>query len=88
MYLNRLCKENYFKTFFQNNKKDSKKDMVVKNSHQYQYIWKRLSTTYSKYSQKKTISDDHIIANHFNSFFASTAEKLLKKILRLRKLSI
>ena len=28
----------------------------------------------------KTISDDHIVANHFNSFFTSIAGKLLKKI--------
>ena len=33
----------------------------------------------------KTISDDHIIANHFNNFFTSIVGKLLKKIPKAKK---
>ena len=33
----------------------------------------------------KTISDDCIIANHFNDFFTSIAGKLLKKIPKAKK---
>ena len=33
----------------------------------------------------KTRSDDHIIANQFNSFFISIAGKLLKKFLRVKR---
>ena len=34
---------------------------------------------------KKTTSDNFIIANHFNSFFTSIAGKLLKKIPKAKK---
>ena len=47
--------------------------------------------TYKNVSQKltlnidnKTISDDHIIANYFNSFFTSIAGELLKRFQRLK----
>ena len=33
----------------------------------------------------KTTSDDFIIAKHFNNFFTSIAEKLLKKIIEAKK---
>ena len=33
----------------------------------------------------KTTSDDYIIANHFNCFFASIARKILKKIPKAKK---
>ena len=33
----------------------------------------------------KTTSDDYIIANHFNSFFASIARKILKKFPKAKK---
>ena len=59
--------------------------MWYKNSH---------TKTSNNISQKltlnidnKTISDDHIIANHFNSFFTSIAGKLLKKIPKAKKIS-
>ena len=60
-------------------------------------IWFRIKTLiYSKTSKNvaqklglnidnKTISNDHIIVNHFNSFFTSIAGKLLKKIPKAKK---
>ena len=86
--LSRLCKENYFKTYFETNKNDSNR------------IWYgikiQINTTISKTGShhitlnidNKTTSDDFIIANHFNNFFMSIAGKLLKKFLRLRRLSV
>ena len=83
--LNRRSKENYFKMFFEINKKDLKK------------IWDGIKTLISTKSSKKgshqlilnidykTTSDDYIIANHFNSFFTSIAGKILKKIAKAKK---
>ena len=83
--LSRLCKENYFKTYFETNKKDSNR------------IWYgikiQINTTISKTGSNritlnidnKTTSDDFIIANHFNNFFMSIAGKLLKKIPKAKK---
>ena len=81
--LSRLCKENYFKTYFETNIKDSK------------IIWYGIKTLINTKISKtgshhitlnidnKTMSDDFIITNHFHSFFMSIAGKLLKKFLRL-----
>ena len=83
--LSRLCKENYFKTYFETNKKDSNR------------IWYgikiQINTTISKAGShhitlnidNKTTSDDFIIANYFNNFFMSIAGKLLKKIPKAKK---
>ena len=83
--LSRLCKENYFKTYFETNIKDSNR------------IWYgikiQINTTISKTGShhitlnidNKTTSDDFIIANHFNNFFMSIAGKLLKKIPKAKK---
>ena len=73
--LNRLCKENYFKTYFETNEKDPKRiwntNINVKISKTgYHHITLNIDN--------KTTSDDFIIANHFNSFFSSIAGKLLK----------
>ena len=76
--LTRVCKEEYYKSFFQNNKKDSKK------------VWEGVrsivSITNKKSIQninlnidKETITDDKEISNHFNKFFSSIAGKLVKK---------
>ena len=86
--LNRLCKENYFKTYFETNKKDSKRIWYgVKN-----LINTKISKTGSHHItlniDNKTTSDDFIIANHFNSFFTSKLENCLKKFLRLRRPSV
>ena len=75
--LNRLWKENFFKTYFETKKKDSKR------------IWYGVKTLINTKISKtgyhhitlnidnKTTSDDLIISNHFNSFFTSIAGKLL-----------
>ena len=80
--LNRLCKENYFKTYFETNKKDSKRIWYVIKT----LINAKIPKTGSHHITLN--SDDFIIANHFNSFFTSIAGKLLKKFLRLRRLSV
>ena len=80
-----LCKENYFKTYFETNKKDLKR------------IWYGIKTLINTKTSKtrshhitlnidnKTTSDDFIIANHFNSFFMSIAGRLLQKIPKAKK---
>ena len=78
--LNRLCKENCCKTYFETNKKDSRRRWYGRKT----LINTKISKTGSHHItfniDNKTTSDDFIIANHFNSFFTSIAEKLLKKI--------
>ena len=77
--LTRVCKEEYYKSFFQDNKKDSKK------------VWEGIRSIVSVTNKKsrqninlnidnETITDDKIISNHFNKFFSSIAGKLVKKI--------
>ena len=87
--LNCLCKENYFKIYFETNKNDSKRIW-------YDGIKTLIKTKISKTGShhitlnvdNKTTSDNFITANHFNSFFTSIAGKLLKKFLRLRTPSV
>ena len=79
-----LCKENYFKTYFETNKKDLKR------------IWYGIKTLINTKISKtgshitlnidnKTTSDEFIIANHFNNFFTSIAGKRLKNIPQAKK---
>ena len=76
--LTKVCKEEHYKSFFHDNKKDSKK------------VWEGIrsivSITNKKSIQninlnidKETITDDKEISNHFNKFFSSIAGKLVKK---------
>ena len=51
----------------------------------YTKTFKNVSQKLTLNIDNKTISDDHIIANHFNSFFTSIAGKLLKKIPKAKK---
>ena len=73
------------KTYFETNKKDSKRIWYGIKT----FINLKISNTGSHpitlNVDNKTTPDDFIIANHFNSFFASIAEKLLKKIPKAKK---
>ena len=77
--LNHLCKENYLKAYFETNKKDLKR------------IWYGIKISKTRSHRitlnidNKTISDDFIIVNHFNSFFTSVAGKLLKIFFKAKK---
>ena len=77
--LTRACKEDYYKSFFQDNKKDSKK------------IWEGVRSIVSVTNKKsvqninfntdnETITDDKVISNYFNKFFSSIAGRLVRKI--------
>ena len=76
--LTRVCKEDYYKSFFKDNKKDSKK------------IWEGIRSTVSVTNKKSIqninliidneITDEKLISNHFNKFFSSIAGKLVRKI--------
>ena len=81
--LNRLCKEDYFKAFFETNKKDS--NWFGMTTLIYTKTSKSVSQKLTLNIDNKTRSDDHIIANQFNSFFISIAGKLLKKFLRVKR---
>ena len=77
--LTRVCKEDYYKSFFQDNKKDSKKI--------WQGIRSIVSVTNKKSKQNinlnidnETITDDKVISNHFKKFFSSIAGKLIREI--------
>ena len=76
--LTRVCKEKYYKSFFQENKTDSMK------------VWEGVRSTVSTKNKNsiqnislniynKTTTDDKVISNHFNKFFSSVAVKLFKK---------
>ena len=83
--LNRFCRENYFKTFFETNKKGSKKIWYSTKTFISTKTSKKGSQQLTLNIDNKTISDDYIIASHFNSFFTSIAGKLLKKIPKAKK---
>ena len=81
--LTRQCKEDYFKSYFENNKNskeiwsDIRNLINIKNSINSQQIALNI------YNQ--TITDDFFIANQFNNFFTSIASKLVEKIQSLNK---
>ena len=77
--LTRISKEKYYKSFFEDNKKDSKKVwegirsiINVKNE--------KSSNNISLNIDNETITDDLTISNHFNNFFTSVAKNLVNKI--------
>ena len=76
--LTRVFKEEYYKSFFQDNKKDSKK------------VWEGIRSIVSVTNKKsmqntnlnidnETATDDKVIFNHLNKFISSMAGKLVKK---------
>ena len=74
-----MCKEDYYKSFFQDSKKDSKKI--------WQGIRSIVSVTNKKSKQNinlnidnETITDDKVSSNHFKKFFSSIAGKLIREI--------
>ena len=81
--LTRTCKEDYYKDYFETNKKDVKK------------IWNGLRNLINiKKSNKtskqimlnineKTTTDNKITANHFDEFFTSIAGKLHRFFIRI-----
>ena len=77
--LSRLCKENYWKTYIQTNKKDWRRIWYGIKTLLNTNISKTGSHHITLNVDNKTTSDNFIIANHFNSFFTSKAGKLLKK---------
>ena len=83
--LNHLWEENYFKTYFETNKKDSRKIWYGIKTLINTKISKTGSHHITLNIDNKTNSDDFIIANHFSNFFASIAGKLLKKIPKVKK---
>ena len=79
-----INKEDYFKSYFENNKQNSKE------------IWNRIRNLINiKFFEKsqqitliinnQTIADDFFIANQFNNFFISIASKLVEKICTSKK---
>ena len=77
--LTRVCKENYYQSFFENNKTNSKKIwsgirsiLNMKNT--------KASKKYSHLINKPLTTIEKDIANHFNNFFTSIAQKLVEKI--------
>ena len=81
-HLNRECKEEYCKSFFQENQRKKKKSTKVCTG-----ITSILSVTNKSSIQSislnkdnETITDDEIISNHLNKFFTSVARNLIKKI--------
>ena len=77
--LTRISKEKYYKSLFEDNKKDSNKVwegirsvINVKNE--------KSSNNISLNIDNETITDDLTISNHFNNFFTSVAKNLVNKI--------
>ena len=73
--LTRVCKENYYQSFFENNKTNSKKIWSGIRS-----ILNMKNTKANKKYDKALTRNEKDIANHFNTFFTSIAQKLVKKI--------
>ena len=80
MALTRICKEDYYKDYFETNKKDAKKiwnslrNLInIKKSN-------KISKQIMLNIMEKTTTDNKIIANQFNEFFTLIAGKLTEKI--------
>ena len=80
MALTRTCKEDYYKDYFETNKKDAKKiwnslrNLInIKKSN-------KISKQIMLNIMEKTTTDNKIIANQFNEFFTLIAGKLTEKI--------
>ena len=67
--LNHLCKEDYSKACFETNKKDLKKVWFNMKTLIYTKTSENVSQKLTLNIDNKAISYDHIITNHFNSFF-------------------
>ena len=75
--LSRICKENYYKEYFEDNRKNTKKlwsgirSIINIKNKKFQNI--------SPTIDSKTVTNSNILANHFNKFFTSIAGRLLQK---------
>ena len=76
--LTRICKGNYYKEYFEDNRKNAnnlwsgiKSIINIKNKK----LW-NISLTIDI----KTITNSNTLANHFNKFFTSIADKFFRKI--------
>ena len=76
--LTRISKEKYYKSFFEDNKKDSKK--VWEGIRSIINVKNEKSSNISLNIDNETITDDLTISNHFNNFFTSVAKNLVNKI--------
>ena len=77
--LTRVCKENYYQCFFENNKTNLKKIwsgirsiLNMKNT--------KANDKYSLLIDKALTTNEKNSANHFNTFFTSIVQKLVNKI--------
>ena len=76
--LSRICKENYYKEYFEDNRKNAKK------------LWSGIRSIINIKNKKfqsnsltinsKTVTNSNTLANHFNKLFTFIAGKLLQKI--------
>ena len=73
--ISRLYKERYFKNFFEENEKDSKKVGEAINA-----ITNNNKNTKKIHIKNVITTDDKAIVIHFNKFFISVADTLIKKI--------
>ena len=82
--LTRISKKKYYKSFFEDNKKHSKK------------LWKGIRSIINVKNEKcsknislnidnETITDDLTTSNHFNNFFISVLKNLVNKIPKIPK---
>ena len=75
--LSRICKENYYKEYFEDNRKNTKKlwsgirSIINIKNKKFQNI--------SPTIDSKTVTNSNTLANHFNKFFTSIAGRLLQK---------
>ena len=81
--LSSICKENYYKEFFEDNRKNANKlwsgvrsIINIKNKN-----LQNISLT----TDSKTVTSSNTLANHFTKFFTSIADKLLRKISKTDK---
>ena len=77
--LTRVCKEYYYKLFFQDNKKDSKKKVWEGIRSIVSITNKKLIQNINLNIDNETITDNKVNSNHFNKFFSSIAGQLVKK---------
>ena len=75
-----LIQRKILKCFFEENKKDSKKVWEAINAIINNNTNAQKSPQIILYKNNVITTDDKALANHFNKFFTSIADKLIKKI--------
>ena len=78
--LTRICKGNYYKEYFEDNRKNA--NNLWSGIRSIINIKNKKLRNISLAIDSKTVTNSNTLANHFNKFFTSLADKFFRKILK------